>query len=313
MEPVKQKSTEDETSVTPTGTSSSYSGSESESSSDETFDGLNLQEKVHDTGDTAAQSKYVNDMSGWLNEVAHVEHSSGSGVSSGRSSKVPTESLAGGNSSMATEMSSGLHIYTNSIQHKLSQSPMNVDPHFYNAAASFQDVANSGPPADPPNFPDATYLNAVRVNASVYNPETDEEIIVPNVLYALRPGEPPTRAYWIGRHIRNAIYGHVCACSILKARAGGRTDPQGNKLWEITSELAAVKIIDIEKLHKLKAKNHEDPLKEVAAMQFCSKDGPEPNLLECYDVYRDDDYVYTFMPYCSRGELFDWVKRNGRP
>ena len=47
-------------------------------------------------------------------------------------------------------------------------------------------------------------------------------------------------------------------------------------------------------------------------MQFCSKDGPEPNLLECYDVYRDDDYLYTFMPYCSRGELFDWVKRNGR-
>ena len=276
-----------------------------------------------------------------------MEHSSGSGVSSGRSSKVPTEPSAGGNSAMATEMSSGLHIYTNSIQHKFSQSPMNVDPHFYNAAvsrcvwdciaslnfmhyrkchsllqiyvnvhlclASFQDVANSGPPADPPNFPDATYLNAVRVNASVYNPETDEEIIVPNVLYALRPdGEPPTRAYWIGRHIRNAIYGHVCACSILKARAGGRTDPQGNILWEITSELAAVKIIDIEKLHRLKAKNHEDPLKEIAAMQFCSKDGPEPNLLECYDVYRDDDYVYTFMPYCSRGELFDWVKRNGR-
>ena len=178
--------------------------------------------------------------------------------------------------------------------------------------ATFQEVA-SGPPANPPDFPNAIFLDAIRKNASVYNLETDEETIVPNVLYAVRPdGQPPTRAYWVGRHIRNAIYGHVWGCSILKVRVGGQTDSHDNILWEITPELAAVKTIDIEKLSKLKDNNCEDPLKEVAAMQFCSKDGSEPNLLECYDLYRDDDYIYMFMPYCSKGELFNWVKSNGR-
>lgn len=132
-------------------------------------------------------------------------------------------------------------------------------------------------------------------------------------MYEVRPdGPPPKKAYWVGRQLKTAIYGCVCACSILKVREGGGVDLQGNALWEVTPELAAVKIIDIEMFSRLNSIYIENPMKEMAAMQYCSKNGSEPNLLECYDLYRDEKYVYMFMPYCSKGELFSWVKSNGR-
>ena len=172
---------------------------------------------------------------------------------------------------------------------------------------------NSGPPSHPPDFPSATFSNVVRVNASVYNPETGEEIIIPNILFEVRQdGRPPERAYWIGRKLKTAKYGCVCACSVLKAREGGWTGSPERSLWEITPELAAVKIIDNALACQLQWKNSEDPIKEAAAMQFCSKSGTEPNLLELYDLFRDEEYIYMFMPYCSKGELFHCIKRNGR-
>lgn len=122
----------------------------------------------------------------------------------------------------------------------------------------------------------------------------------------------PKRLIGLGGNSRLQFIDFFCACSILKVREGGGVDLQGNALWEVTPELAAVKIIDIEMFSRLNSIYIENPMKEMAAMQYCSKNGSEPNLLECYDLYRDEKYVYMFMPYCSKGELFSWVKSNGR-
>lgn len=56
----------------------------------------------------------------------------------------------------------------------------------------------------------------------------------------------------------------------------------------------------------------KDPLKEVAAMQFLCKDGAQPNVLGCWDLFKDSKYIYLVMPFCSNGELFNYVERNGR-
>ena len=189
-----------------------------------------------------------------------------------------------------------------------------TDPVFLNAIATHEEVMASGLPASPLDFPSPTFSNANRVNACVYNPLVDDEIIVPNIIYEVTPdGQPPKRAYWIGRELRKAIYGCVCSCSILKVREGGWAGPGGNSLWELTDELAAVKIIDLEVIrNKRKEKSAEDPIKEVAAMQYISREGPQPNVLPCWDVFKDEQYVYMCMPLCSRGELFEYVKWNGR-
>jgi hypothetical protein len=273
-------------------------------------------------------SRYANDRHCSFTEVAYVERSS---YGSSRMGSAPARPL---NSEEQEHQDPEEMCF-----HSILSNGMMLDPHFYNAAvsvfcvpshvsyvqccscrahkfllqASFQEVVDSGPPVQPPDFPEASFSNASRVNALVYNPETKEEIIVPNVLFeVLKNGRPPARAYWVGRQLRKAIYGSVCVCSILKVREDSWDGPHGNSVWEMTPELAAVKIIDLESVHKLRCRHIEDPMKEAAAMQFCSRDGAEPNLLECYDLYRDENYIYMFMPYCSKGELYGYVERNGR-
>jgi serine/threonine protein kinase len=192
----------------------------------------------------------------------------------------------------------------------------NMDPRFLNAAATYNEVMASGLPAAPLEFPSPVFATTNRVNASVYNPDVDEEIVVPNVIYEVRrDGQPPKRAYWIGRKLKNAIYGCVCSCSVLKVREGGWAGPDGNSIWEITPEFAAVKILDLDVIRKRqeqKDKISEDPIKEVAAMQYSSSEGSKPHVLPCWDVFLDEQYIYMVMPLCSKGELFEYVKWNGR-
>lgn len=186
-------------------------------------------------------------------------------------------------------------------------------PHLQNAAATFDELSSIGTPAQPPDFPEPKFGVATRVNASVHNPMTNESAIVPNVIYEVRPdGLPPPRAYWIGRKLKKAIYGCVRSCTVLRVREGGWAGPDGNSLWEITREMAAVKIIDLNTVSRMQGQHIEDPLKEVAAMQFMCKGGAQPNVLPCWDLFRDEKYIYLFMPFCSSGELFAYVERNGR-
>lgn len=75
---------------------------------------------------------------------------------------------------------------------------------------------------------------------------------MPNVFYEIRPdGLPPHRAYWVGRKLKKAIYGCVRSCTVLRVRDGGWAGPNGNSSWEITSEMAAVKIIDLNLVDEL--------------------------------------------------------------
>ena len=182
-----------------------------------------------------------------------------------------------------------------------------------NAAASFDIIAAMGLPANPLDFPEPQFGIAARVNASVHNPATNEDVIVPNVIYEIRPdGTPPSRAYWIGRKLKKAIYGCVRSCTVLRLREGGWAGPHGNSQWEITAEMAAVKIIDLNIVESTRGQHVEDPLKEVAATQYMCREGALPNILPCWDLFRDEKYIYMFMPFCSSGELFGYVERNGR-
>ncbi|KAL9181092.1 hypothetical protein ACHAXT_009897 [Thalassiosira profunda] len=185
--------------------------------------------------------------------------------------------------------------------------------HLQNAAATFDEVANYGQPSNPINFPEPQFSVVTRVNASVHNPITNETAVVPNVFYEVRPdGMPPPRSYWVGRKLKKAIYGCVRSCTVLRVREGGWAGPHGNSQWETTSKMAAVKIIDLNLVSEKEGKHIEDPIKEVAAMQFLSRDGAQPNVLPCWDLFKDNKYIYLVMPFCSSGELFGYVERNGR-
>jgi hypothetical protein len=167
---------------------------------------------------------------------------------------------------------------------------------------------------------------------------------------ALVPEDDEDRAYWVQRTIREAIYGRVLLAVILKKR-----DPSGaaadNAEWLVTSQLCAVKEMSWQHIRKERDRLAEDPVKEVAAMQYikawhytcnrqttgssansnpasssaavsppavedCVSDSftamLETNIMMPLDLLSDDRHLYSVMPYCDGGELFERLDANER-
>ncbi|VEU39561.1 unnamed protein product [Pseudo-nitzschia multistriata] len=151
-----------------------------------------------------------------------------------------------------------------------------------NASASYTDIEQNGAPILPLPFDPPQAGRAVRVDAPVYNPHTERAVKVSNIIYENRmDGRPPERAYWVGRKLKKCIFGVVKECTILRFR----NNPDAP--WEVTEHKAAAKIMA---WHKIRDLQHiEDPQKEVAAMQFISRQGGHP---------------HTFLGLCMRPEDF---------
>ena len=106
-----------------------------------------------------------------------------------------------------------------------------------NAAATYQDLEDNGPPSRDLPFDQISPGRAERVDAPVLNPATQEVQEVSNIIYERHPdGRPPDRAYWVGRKLKKCIFGVVKECTLLRFR-NDRDVP-----WEVTEEKAAGKI-----------------------------------------------------------------------
>jgi len=201
-----------------------------------------------------------------------------------------------------------------------------------NAFASFNDLETlSSPPSHPLKFADAEMYHARRImQGTVYDRAEDLVFDVENIVYCDNLGIPPDRAYWIQRKLKKTIYGCVRFCRILK-RCDIDTslmlpnpiftsqDPAANILWEITDDLAAVKICDWDIIRSMNGLHREDPLQEISAMQLVHRlQGMEPGedessrVLSLLDVLSDSNYLFIFMPYCNSGELYTHVEAGGR-
>jgi len=173
-----------------------------------------------------------------------------------------------------------------------------------NASATYEVIEQNGPPTMPLPFDKATVGRAVRVDAPVLNPITNEVLTVSNIIYEHHnDGRPPERAYWVGRKLKKCIFGVVKECTVLKFRNDFDTP------WEVTEEKAAGKIMSWQKIRDLQ--HIEDPQKEVAAMQFVSREF-HPNVMGVLDVLQDEEYLLLFMPFCNSGDLFGFVQQAGR-
>ena len=105
--------------------------------------------------------------------------------------------------------------------------------------------------------------------------------------------------YEIGRVLKTAIYGRVVYGTKL----------QGQHTLFRTSTHVAIKIITRENIHKLHGRIMEDPMNEIAAMQYIGND--HPNLVGQIECCKDDNNIYSVMRFCSQGELFDMIELDG--
>jgi len=92
--------------------------------------------------------------------------------------------------------------------------------------------------------------------------------------------------------------------------AGGDAPP-----WRATETQVAVKCIERGKYEQHVARHrgrlNEDPIKEVAVMEFMARQGGAPYCLPLLGCYADESAVYVILPLCPNGDLFGVVERDG--
>lgn len=187
------------------------------------------------------------------------------------------------------------------------------------AQVTFEEVESAGPPTRPLEFPPPKVARAVRVQALVIDLERGVRDVWPNVIHRedLLSGDQEVQAFFPNKRLQDAIYGSVWAAVVLRRHRGPAADdaaraaglepgsPQAPIVWETTNRRVAIKMVDWSRVHRMRGRLLEDPVKEVAALQLIGAD--HPHVLGSIDVMQDENYLYSVMPYCRGGDLFGIV------
>jgi len=123
------------------------------------------------------------------------------------------------------------------------------------------------------------------------------------------------RAYWLQETLSKCIYGVVRKAVELRRRM---PTSENDAEWQLSFPRIeyAIKLMRWESIQECRMRGEaEDPIKEVAAMQFITslpstKD--KKYVLQLKDLLFDDRYLYSVMPFCNGGELFDNLTRDSR-
>lgn len=106
----------------------------------------------------------------------------------------------------------------------------------------------------------------------------------------------------LGRMLKEAIYGQVhSGCTLELVEEG---------LYRRSNRLVAVKIISRARLAQLQGTTQEDPIKEIAALQFVENN--HPNVMGQIECISDVNHFYSVMNFSNGGELYDLVDVNGK-
>ena len=212
------------------------------------------------------------------------------------------------------------------------------------AHLTFEQVESHGEPVRPLEFPGPGVGRGVRVNALVVDSNTGSRKVWSGVIHredlamsdaAIPPAKTKTApqkssthirrqdyanqfvAYAPSRRLQDAIYGSVWACVVLRRHHGVAADdaaraagvepgsPQAPIVWETTNDFVAIKMIEWARVHHMRGRLLEDPVKEIAAMQLVGNSSP--HVLGPLEVLQDGEFLFTVMPYCSGGDLFGVV------
>jgi serine/threonine protein kinase len=157
------------------------------------------------------------------------------------------------------------------------------------------------------------------------------------------------RAYWLQSQISTAIHGQVRAGTILRklkepieVKIPSVSENNGDEEeswtlieWEATNEHVAVKQMNWDHILNEGQELAEDPIKEVACMEYMKKwtmatlsslrpttSGDDDDrtvdaskwshVLMALDVLSDDQHLYTVTPFCEGGRLLDRIEGKNR-
>jgi len=174
-----------------------------------------------------------------------------------------------------------------------------------------------------------------------------EGVLVPQPSSAL-PQREVTRAYWLQSKLHDAIYGQVRYGTVLQKldqpiqvmlprQSSSNVEEWVYVEWITTSESVAVKEMNWEHIQSQRSELAEDPIKEVASMQYLEKwvqqeqqsrqrrrdpttmhyqenndTEEESHIMMPLDLLSDDENLYSITPYCMGGRLLDLLENKSR-
>ena len=123
-----------------------------------------------------------------------------------------------------------------------------------------------------------------------------------------------TQAFWMHRQIREAIYGNVWLARVLQRSTNNR--------WQVTPQQCAIKELNWQQIRRERHRLAEDPLQELAAMQYLRKTLLHPSedvvsgmerthIVMPVAAWSDERHLYSIMPFAAGGELFDMLDARG--
>jgi serine/threonine protein kinase len=112
------------------------------------------------------------------------------------------------------------------------------------------------------------------------------------------------------------IMGHVQICLVLRPcvkerdsdeeESENESEGEDDLVFELTSQYVAIKVNYCARIEALRNKHAEDPMKEIAAMQWIGND--HPHVLGCLEVLFDGSNINVVLPFCRDGDLFELLQ-----
>jgi len=195
--------------------------------------------------------------------------------------------------------------------------------HGIHAELSYDEVEASGPAARPLDFPSPTVFRCQTIDIQAQDHRSGTIHFLRNVIVR---SENPQTAYYLKKKIGKSTYGSTCLCIVLRRRQRRRSvatvdssqeeqrqdtpektkkDNDSDIEWESTDSQVVIKISEFSKIHSMRGRHLEDPIKEISAMQLLGN--YHPNVLGAVEVMQDDDYLYTVTRHLPGGELYERV------
>lgn len=154
-------------------------------------------------------------------------------------------------------------------------------------------VGSEGNVANPMQFP-SPLISQGFVRLGVVN-DTERNVLVSET----------GNSYEINRVIKEAIFGEVRIGVLLTSDTERRT-------YQRTQTLVAIKIYIRSRLSSYASRVQENPMREIAAMQYLVSNGfHHPNIVRLIECVQDEHRVYSVLEYYDGGELFDVVDEHG--
>lgn len=169
--------------------------------------------------------------------------------------------------------------------------------------------ANSGGIAPPAAFPTPIITTALVKRQNIFLDDgriIEATVLGPDTISTTREGN----FYEITRVIRSAIFGQVHHAVRLHHH---ETEPNSFRRYVEPLQEFAIKVFNRSKLRELAGTTQENPLNEIAAMQFMSSGGGHINVMNQVECCMDSENVFSIMDYCGGGELYDLLDEIGGP